>query len=109
MKLPEDTRIAPEKLTQYLLVARRHNDKSKWLSRAGYMLENWQILQNDLRRQILLCEATPTDRSEYGQMYEIRGRLVGPNHRELHVVTVWMTEFATGVTKFITMYPDKRM
>jgi len=107
MKLPNDTLIASEKLTQYLLVLRKHNDKSSWLSQAGYTTENWQVLENDLRQQILSFDAMPTDRTEYGQMYEIRGNLTGPNHQTLAVVTVWMTEFAMAVTKFITMYPDK--
>ncbi len=43
----------------------------------------------------------------YGQMYEIRGNLTGPNGKTLATITVWMTEIATGVTKFITIYPDK--
>ena len=107
MKLSEDALIAPEKLTQYLLALRKRNDKSKWLSQAGYTVENWQVLENDLRQQILPHEAIPTEYTEYGQMYEIRDNLIGPNHRSLAVVTVWMTEVVTGVTKFITMYPDK--
>ncbi len=32
----------------------------------------------------------------------------GPNGKSLPVYTIWMTETATGNTKFITMYPDKR-
>jgi len=49
MKLPADTLIAPKKLTQYLLVVRKRNDKSKWLAQAGYVLENWRELEKDLR------------------------------------------------------------
>lgn len=40
-------------------------------------------------------------------MYEIKGNLTGPNGKSLAVCTIWMTETATGDTKFITMYPDK--
>jgi len=68
MKLPENTLIAHEK--QCLLVMRKRNDKSKWLAQAGYTLKNWQVLES-LRNQILL-DATPTENTEYGQMYEIR-------------------------------------
>jgi hypothetical protein len=107
MKLPANTLIAPGKLTQYLLVARKRNDKSKWLAQAGYSLENWRVLEEDLRLQILSREALPTDSTAYGQMYEIKGDLTGPNDRTLAVVTVWMMETATGVAKFITMYPQK--
>ena len=40
-------------------------------------------------------------------MYEIKGNLTGPNGKTLAVCTIWMTETATGDTKFITMYPEK--
>ena len=107
MKLPANTLIAPEKLTQYLLIVRKRNDKSKWLAQAGYTFENWRVLEKDLRLQILSLEALPTESTAYGQMYEIRGDLTGPNDKTLAVVTVWMMETATGVAKFITMYPSK--
>lgn len=41
------------------------------------------------------------------KLYEIRGTLKEPNDKSLLVCTIWMTEKATGTTKFITMYPDK--
>ena len=53
MKLPDDTLIAHEKLTQYLLALRKRNDKSQWLAQAGYAIENWEALENDIRNQIL--------------------------------------------------------
>lgn len=107
MKLPSETLIATEKLTQYLLTLRRHNDKSRWLYRAGYTIKNWQLLEKDLRRQIMSLAAIPTENTRYGQMYEIKGNLIGPNGKTLSVCTIWMTESATGDTKFITMYPQK--
>ena len=107
MKLPNNTRIAPEKLTQYLLIPKKRNDKSKWLAQIGYTLENWQQLENDLRVQILSLEAKAVENTPYGQAYEIRGNVIGPNGKTAAVVTIWMTEIATEVTKFVTMYPDK--
>ena len=86
MKLPEDTLIAYEKLTQYLLVLKKRNDKSQWLAEAGYTLENWQVLENDLRNQILSSDATLIENTEYGQMYEIRRKLIGPNGNSLPVL-----------------------
>lgn len=108
MKLPDDSQIAYEKLIQYLLALRKRNDKSKWLAQAGYSLENWQVLENDLRNQILSVDATLIENTEYGRMYEIRRNLIGPNGKSLPVCTIWLTETATGSTKLITMYPDKR-
>ena len=107
MKLPTKTIIGKEKIKNYLLQAKKRNDKSKWLAQAGYTVDEWQLLQDDLRTQILPLEAILTDQTEYGQMYEIRATLTGPNGRTLRATTVWMTEYESGVTKFITMSPDK--
>ncbi len=60
-----------------------------------------------MRRQILSLSAIPTENTRYGQMYEIKGGLIGPNGKTLSVCTIWMTETATGDTKFITMFPKK--
>jgi hypothetical protein len=108
MKLSPNATIASAKLNQYLLVWRSTDDKSKFLGQAGYVLENWQQLELDLRSQILVLDAVPSAESNrFGNVYEIRGELMGPNGVCLSVVTIWMMEFETGVTKFITLYPDR--
>jgi len=107
MKLPEDTILAPEKFTRYLLVHRVADDKSKFLAFAGYTLNNWQVLVRDLRQQILTLDATEIEQTKHGTVYEIRGNLQGPNGKTLSVTTIWMTETATLQTKFITLYPAK--
>ncbi len=108
MKLPIDSNIAPSKLKDYLLTPKKRNDKSKWLAQIGYNIENWQVLEKDLRNQNLSIDVKPIDKTRYGQMYEIRGRLTGPNGRTLLVCSIWMTELSTKITKFITIYPDNR-
>ncbi len=108
MKLSQNAFIAHEKLKNYLLAFKKRNDKSQWLAEVGYTKENWQVLKDDLQRQILSLEAELSDYTQYGQTYEIRGRLTGPNGKTLSVQTIWMTEISTGITKFITMYPDKK-
>jgi hypothetical protein len=108
MKLPQDTLIAAEKITKYLLVPKKRNDKSQWLAMAGYTPENWRILQHDLKNQILSKDALLLESTTFGQLYEIKGQLVGPNGKSLSVCTIWMKEKSTGQTKFITMFPDKK-
>jgi hypothetical protein len=49
MKLPADAIIAAEKVTRYLLVRQTRGDKSAFLARGGYTLENAAQLLNDLR------------------------------------------------------------
>ena len=106
MKLPEDSHIAPEKLTRYLLVPQARGDKSSYLALGGYTLDNSTTLLTDLRAQILNQDAAALETSSYGQLYEIRAPLVGPSGRTLRVRTIWMTEYLSGATKFITLIPD---
>jgi hypothetical protein len=108
MRLSENTLISPEKLTDYLLIFKKRNDKSRWLAKLGYTIENWKALEYDLRKQLLSLDAVPIEKTEYGQLYEIKGVLTGPNGISLPVCTVWMIETETGISKFITMYPDKK-
>ena len=107
MKLPADSVIASAKLTRYLLQWRPEDDKSAFLALAGYTPESAERLASDLRNQLLILDAEFMESTEYGDILRIRGSLTGPTERTLHVVTIWMTEEATGVTKFITLYPDK--
>jgi hypothetical protein len=53
VRLPQDALISDEKLVKYLLAPRRRNDKSRWLAQAGYTLENWPILKDDIRKEVL--------------------------------------------------------
>lgn len=107
MKLPSDTVIAPEKLTKYLLVQRTFDDKSQFLRQAGYTLDNWRQPEEDLRLQMLPSDATLIEHTAYGDIFEIRSALTGPNGKTLFVRTIRMNELRGGVTKFITLYPDK--
>ena len=107
MKLPDDAVIAPEKLASYLLVRQARGDKSAFLARAGYTTANFAQLLRDLRQQVLSQEAVSLPRTNFGQFYEIRARLTGPNGTELRIRSIWMKEHLSGVTKFITLVPDK--
>ena len=107
MKLTANTIIVREKVTRYLLVPQTRGDKSGFLERAGYTREDADQLLRDLRLQLPL-DAVPTKTNKFGQYYEIRGSLTGPNGVTLAVRTVWMTEHLSGVTKFVTLLPDKR-
>ena len=83
MKLPANATIAPEKLRKYLLVRQSRGDKSVFLARAGYTAANPEQLLQDLRRQVLSQEAVPLHRTKFGQFYEIRASLTGPNRTTL--------------------------
>lgn len=42
--------IEQAKITQYLLIPKTKNDKSKFLNDLGYFLHNWQELETDIRK-----------------------------------------------------------
>ena len=106
MKLPPDAIIDSRKITDYLLQPREADDKSAYLARAGYTPANAEQLLFDLRRQILPLVAECLGRFEYGTKYRIRATLRGPNGRELPISSIWAKIEKTGLTKFITLYPD---
>ena len=108
MKLPATAIIAREKITRYLLVPHARGDKSAFLRAAGYTLDNAYRLLDDLRSQILPLNAVPLENGKFGQYYEIRGTLSGPNGVVRAVRTIWITEHLSGITKFVTLTPDKR-
>ena len=107
MKLPSDSVIAPEKLISYLLVKQARGDKSAFLATAGYTLENSEQLLHDLRTQVLPHNAVLLEKTKFGQFYEIRASLVGPNGIALRIRSIWMKEHLSGLTKFITLMPDR--
>ena len=107
MRLPPSTVIATAKVTHYLLRLLDEDDKSQFLALAGYTADDPDRLIRDIREQVLPLDAELIDPTEYGTKYCIRGILRGPNGHELRVVSFWMTVEATGVTKFLTLYPDK--
>ena len=107
MKLLHNAVITPEKITDYLLKWQPDNDKSKFLARAGYSADNWRRLLEDIRIQILPMEAELMRKTAYGELFRIRGKLLGPNGVSLKITTIWMKEVASRQTKFITLFPDK--
>ena len=107
MKLPPNAYVDPRKLTEYLLRSRLEDDKSAFLSLAGYKADNANQLLTDIRDQVLPLEAEFIEQTEYGPKYRIRSTLTGPNGRALRIVTIWMTEDTTNQTKFVTLLPDK--
>jgi hypothetical protein len=107
LKLPENTVFSSEKFCEYLLKKLPDNDKSQFLAVAGYSIQNWKNLVKDIREQLLPLDAALSRQTPFGNLYEIRGVLCGPNGKKLKVIFIWMTESESKISKFITLYPDK--
>lgn len=105
MKVPPDSVISDRKLKEYLLSPRVEDDKSGFLAIAGYTPSHWSELEADLRNLIGEKDADLTRSTVYGDMYEVKGSIVGPNGKTLQVV--WIRLKANGQTRFVTLVPDK--
>jgi hypothetical protein len=107
VKIPEDAIIPDAKLTRYLLVLRPRNDKSKFLTQAGFTTENPEALLAALRQLTNSNDAIKERSDEYGTYYQVKGNLQGINGINLKVVTVWLKRKIDQQFQFITLIPDK--
>ncbi|MDM7987258.1 MAG: hypothetical protein QUS13_07995 [Smithella sp.] len=75
MKIPLDAEIPEDKLIKYLLVKREFDDKSKFLLSAGFALENYDVLIQELRKLISRRDAVKEREGPYGVFYSASGTL----------------------------------
>ena len=105
MKIPSDAIIPEEKLTRYLLVPREYDDKSKFLSQAGFTQENPDVLMNAIRLLADKYDGVEDGENEYGAFYRVDGHLEGTEQRELAVTTIWLQWNSDGRFHFVTLKP----
>jgi len=109
MKLPLGSAIAREKFADYLLVFQTRSDKSRYLARAGYTLENVDQLIEALRKQFLPLDAIFVRRTVFGEIYRIDGPLLGPSGTQILIRTVWLKHALSGAVHFVTLIPQPQM
>lgn len=97
--------IAEEKLTQYLLVPRRFDDKSRFLAQGGFSIQEPHVLEMALRELASSVEAVSDGENEYGEFLRQEGRLKGPNGRGLNVALIWIKWRLDGSVRFVTLKP----
>jgi hypothetical protein len=91
------------KITNYLLVPKDKNDKSKFLNELGYTLDNWEILVEDIRNIVLENEAFFQKESPFGgDLYEVKGQL-----RNFGIITIWLMLDNQNTFRFVTLFPNK--
>lgn len=106
MKLQGTILIPDAKLTEYLLVLRREDDKSKFLAQAGFTADNPDNLKQAILTLIQTYDAVPDRQNQYGAYYRVEGPLIGPNGT-LAVVTVWIERTTDGIIQFVTLKPKR--
>ena len=106
MKLQGNIIIPEAKLTQYLLIHREYDDKSKVLAQAGFSQNNPHQLKQAILNLIETHDAVEDRKNKYGTFYRVEGNLIGIN-RILAVVTVWLERTEDRNIQFITLKPKK--
>jgi hypothetical protein len=106
MKIPPDAVIPLAKLTDYLLVVRKWDDKAKFLARAGFTRDNPHLLLAAIRGLAASAEAFEDGSNEYGEFLRAEGELAGPDGA-LQVITVWLRWRTDGRVRFVTLKPRK--
>jgi hypothetical protein len=79
--------------------------KARFFAALGYVANDWQTLEADLRIQHLSQPAKPGAAEPHGQPWTIRAILVGPNGQSACVVSVWIFRLNSDVPRFVTAYP----
>lgn len=106
MKLQGNIIIPEAKLTQYLLIHREYDDKSKFLAQAGFTQNNPIYLKQAILNLIKTYDAIQDRQNKYGTFYRVEGNLIGINST-LAVVTIWLERTEDGNIQFITLKPKK--
>lgn len=104
MKIPATAVIAQEKLTQYLLVPRPWDDKSKFLGRVGFAIDNADSLEAAIRELASRVDASEDGENVYGTFWRSEGELIGPSGTS-QVVLIWLQWAVDGTFHFVTLKP----
>ncbi|GAP95957.1 DUF6883 domain-containing protein [Leptolyngbya sp. NIES-2104] len=107
MKMPSGLVIQERKLTNYLLIYQPKDDESEFLAGAGYTLQTWRSLEQDILRAVEGHEVFETIATEWGTRFRVNCEWTGLNGRRLRVVTIWQQDTGADAIRFVTLYPDK--
>ena len=110
MKLPGAARavVDPAKLQDYLLSPSHPVGRFKafFFATLGYTARNWDVLQSELLQVARTQDSESVEQSAYGEKFELRATLVGPNGRSSDIITVWIVRGDEDFPRFVTAYPD---
>lgn len=112
MRLPSVERAVVDmaKMRDYLL-SNSHpvgRFKAAFFVGLGYSAVDWEVLAAALRGHAMDNDASTTELSDYGQKYEIRGRIEGPAGKGAFLVAVWIVLRGEDFPRFVTAFPGAR-
>jgi hypothetical protein len=80
--------------------------KAVFFEALGFRARDWHVLRDALLQMAGTEPAVPTQRTEHGQKYEVRGTLRAHPFRRAQVVTVWMVRNNEDFPRLVTAYPE---
>jgi hypothetical protein len=108
MELPSaEAAVVPAAKVRDYLLSPEHpigRAKARFFVALGFHPSDWPQLQYALLTHGRSGEAVAVP-SPYGQKYEVRGILEGPNGRRAEVVTVWIVPAGEAVPRLVTAFP----
>jgi hypothetical protein len=100
--------IPMEKFTEYALNPLKAPDKAIAFSSAlGYNIHNANDLVVNIRQNLNAFPAISKGDKGYGQLYEVRMKLTGPNGKRATVITAWIDDANTKEMRLVSAYVDK--
>ncbi len=112
MKLPAVERAVVDaaKIRDYLLSDSHPvgRFKAAFFLALGYSAADWEVLAEDLRSHAAANDAVAGVPSEYGQKYEVRGRIGSPAGKGAILVAVWIVLRGEDFPRFVTAFPGAR-
>ncbi len=112
MRLPgaERAAVGTAKVCDYLLSDSHPvgRFKAAFFVALGYSAADWELLAADLRGHALANDAVATELSEYGQKYEVRGRIEGPAGKGAVLVAVWIVLLSEDFPRLVTAFPGAK-
>ena len=110
MQLPyaDQAVVPPEKVRDYLLSPSHPvgRFKARFFASLGYSTDRWEVLAADLKALAADGDAVEGEASAYGQKFEVRGRITGPDGRVADLVSVWIVLTGACAPKLITAFPS---
>lgn len=104
----ESSIIPTEKFTEYALNPLKAPDKAIAFSSAlGYNIDNANDLVANIRQSLNAFPAISKGDKGYGQLYEVRMKLTGPNGKRAAVITAWIDDVNTKEMRLVSAYVDK--
>ena len=109
LRLPQERRIDPAKLLEYLLRPDKGHGKARFFYNFGFALEKWEMLYDALMEHAQTLPVSETVASKYGTKYIVIGGLGTPDGRNPRpiVQAVWIQDEGQERVRFVTAYPGR--